>query len=160
MKNILSEEELKRYKDLMNYNSKKTQGLLSESKNYLFEAHGKEFITEEDRIRNMHLDAIEEQKKKKRVSKKVDFGPFDVTYTKTPSYSKGYKKTGTVDQADIDYKGLQGGLYQSEYKPGRFYQGFFGKEKQKLFREKSEHDYSLIFGYILNGKSFKKEDFI
>jgi len=158
MKNILSEEELKRYKDLMNYNSKKTQGLLSESKNYLFEAHGKEFITEEDRIRNMHLDAIEEQKKKKRVSKKVDFGPFDVTYTKTPSYSKGYKKTGTVDQADIDYKGLQGGLYQSEYKPGRFYQGFFGKEKQKLFREKSEHDYSLIFGYILNGKSFKKED--
>jgi hypothetical protein len=81
-----------------------------------------------------------------------------VSYSKTPSYSKGYKKTGTLDQSDTNYKFLQGGAYESEYKPGRFYQSFFGKEKQKLFRETSEHDYSLIFGYILNGKSFKKED--
>jgi hypothetical protein len=151
MKNILSEGELNRYKDLMNYNSKKSQGLLSENKDFLFEAYSKEFISEEDRIRNMHLDAIEEQKKKKRVYKNVDLGPFDVTYSKSPSYSKGYKESGSLDQYSGDTTS------GSNYGLGKFYQSIFGKKVQEYIKSKSENDYRLIYDYMVNGNNFKPE---
>jgi hypothetical protein len=151
MKNILSEEELNRYKDLMNYNSKKSQGLLSENKDFLFEAYSKEFISEEDRIRNMHLDAIEEQKKKKRVYKNVDLGPFDVTYSKSPSYSKGYKESGSLDQYSGDAS------IGSNYGLGKVYQSIFGKKVQEYIKSKSENDYRLIYGYMVLGKNFRPE---
>jgi hypothetical protein len=153
MKNILSEEELNRYKDLMNYNSKKSQGLLSENKTFLFEAHGKQVITEEDRIRTLHNEAItiEEQKKKKRVYRKTDFGPFDVTYTKTPGYSKGYKESSSLDQYGGDTS--QG----TNLILGKFYQSVFGKKVQEYIKSKSVKDYQLIYNYMVNGKNFKPD---
>jgi len=155
MKKILSEEELNRYRDLMNYDSKKSHGLLSENETFLFEAHSKEFISEEDRIRNMHLNAINEdngKKKKKRISKKIDFGLFDVRYTKTPGYSKGYKESGSLDQyeGDSDFAG-------TNYRLGKFYQSFFGKKVQDYIKSKSKNDYKLLFDYMVNGKKFKPE---
>lgn len=151
MKNILS-EELKRYRELMNYDSKQSQGLLSESKNYLFEVHGKDFLTEEDRIRNMHLDAVERILNEKRVYRNIDFGPFEVTYTKTPSRSKGYKKTGTVDQ----YSGDTG--QGSTFSVGKIYQSIFGKKvRDTLMTKYGQNDHDLVYNFMINGKKFTRE---
>jgi hypothetical protein len=120
-KKIISEDEIKRYKDLMGYNSKKSNGLLSENHNtFLVEVFDKEYLSEDDRIRSLHLTAIDEQNKK-RVNKNINLGIGKLRYTKSPSSSKGYAKSGSLDPKE--------GL--GSFAIGYAYQSLYGKNRQK-----------------------------
>ena len=149
-KKIISEDEIKRYKDLMGYNSKKSNGLLSENNNtFLVEVFNKEFLSEDDRIRSLHLTAIDEQKNK-RVSKNINLGIGKLRYTKSPSSSKGYAKSGSLDpKEDL-----------ASFAVGYAYQSLYGKNRQSQIEEyNTEEDAKLIYDYMINGKKVSKNDF-
>jgi hypothetical protein len=149
-KKIISEDEIKRYKDLMGYNSKKSNGLLSENHNtFLVEVFDKEHLSEDDRIRSLHLTAIDEQNKK-RVNKNINLGIGKLRYTKSPSSSKGYAKSGSLDPKE--------GL--GSFAIGYAYQSLYGKNRQSQIKEyNTEEDAKLIYDYMINGKKVSKNDF-
>lgn len=151
-KKIISEDEIKRYKDLMGYNSKKSNGLLSENHNtFLVEVFDKEYLSEDDRIRSLHLTAIDEQNKK-RVNKNINLGIGKLRYTKSPSSSKGYAKSGSLEQDGSD-------PYSNNFNVGSAYQSLFGLAVQDRIKKSSEKNFNLIYNYMVNGKKVNRDDF-
>jgi hypothetical protein len=143
-KNNLS-EEIKRFQELMNHNSKKTDGLLSENKNnFLVEL----FETDEERIINLHKRAIEEQVKRKKIN--LGFGSF--TKGAESKYSRGFEKSKQMTQIDD-----QNDLVTKQTPVGRGYQILMNRVEQ--IKGKSPEDAKLIEDFYRNGNVPKIEQF-